>query len=105
MAARLVQRLAGPHTQYFVQVGFELFCCREELKNLGRRERRPRIRDAQARLWCEYPSQVLKQLRARVFRIQLGQFAQEFFRLFVSGHGDGDFDFHDFVSTGAFFGG
>jgi len=46
---------------------------------------------------------LVPQLRARVFRIQFGEFAEDFFGALVAGHGDGDLDFHDLVAADAFF--
>jgi hypothetical protein len=45
---------------------------------------------------------ILKQLFPRIFRIQLCQFAEEFLRLLISWHGDGDLHFDDFISARAF---
>lgn len=43
--------------------------------------------------------------RPRIFRIQLGQFAQQFFRALVARHGNGHRNLDDFITAGAFPGG
>src|SRR5579863_8081331 len=56
-------------------------------------------------LWLMIALDVLPEFRARIFGIQLCQFAQNFLRTLVARHGDSGLDFDDLISACALLGG